>query len=143
MSPEEGPPKKVLRRRSSEEGPLKKVLRRRSSEECPLKKVLRIIRIRSSEEKVLRREGPPKRSPPEEGPSKKVLRRRSSEEARQLRRFFPIRLCLWVLTYCCKGIEYLVDKVPGDRGSLERVLEEKQTFEDGLADFFLLRKANI
>ena len=55
--------------------------------------------------------------------------------------FFPIRLCLWVLTYCCKGIEYLVDKVPGDRGSLERVLEEKQTFEDGLADFFVVEKS--
>ncbi len=107
MSPEEGPPKKVLRRRSSEEGPLKKVLRRRSSEECPLKKVLRIIRIRSSEEKVLRREGPPKRSPPEEGPSKKVLRRRSSEEARQLRRFqyiywhsMHLRVCINSMCVC-------------------------------------------
>ncbi len=34
-----------------------------------------------------------------------------------------------------------MDKVPGDRGSLERVLEEKQTFEDGLADFFFVEKS--
>ena len=34
-----------------------------------------------------------------------------------------------------------MDKVPGDRGSLERVLEEKQTFEDGLADLFFVEKS--
>ena len=34
-----------------------------------------------------------------------------------------------------------MDKIPGDRGSLERVLEEAQTFEDGLADFFVVEKS--
>ncbi len=34
-----------------------------------------------------------------------------------------------------------MDKVPGDRGSLERVLEEKQTFEDGLADVFFVENS--